>query len=438
MPVNRETVFARMQQFIASVYGRVYVRGYAYWTGNQSNYWGHNAIIRTRPFIESCGLPKLPGREPLGGEILSHDFVEAALMLRAGWQVQLASDLGGSYEEPPTSLIDFAVRSRRWCQGDLQHLRLILLQGFHPVSRVYFGMGAMAYLSSLLWLLFVMLTLIDGVRSPGRPAILLTGMTLALLFLPKLWGYIALLHDRARLRAHGGAGRTALSIFLEAAISVLTAPIFMLFNVRFVISILSGRAVGWGSQRRDDAAITFSEALRRYGLHTGAGVAGVIGLASIGSWGHLWLLTLLAGLLLSAPLETILSSLRLGRRLRRLGLFLGLEEVEPPRVLQRQSVLRGEMERILHFPRGIQVFRRVVLDGGFNEVHIGILRAQGLGAEPLDQVAALAQAAIHDDPEHLSPQDRLALLSNQAAMRWLHRQAWKHWDIEREGRNVGR
>jgi membrane glycosyltransferase len=415
---------------MADVYGRVYVHGYAYWTGGQSNYWGHNAIIRTRPFIECCGLPKLPGREPLGGEILSHDFVEAALMLRAGWEVRLAGDLGGSYEEPPTSLIDFAVRSRRWCQGDLQHLRLILLQGFHPVSRVYFGMGAMAYLSSLLWLLFVVLTLIDRVESPGRSAILLTAVTLALLFLPKLWGYIALLRDRARMRSHGGPGKTAASIFLEAAISVLTAPIFMLFNVRFVIAILSGRAVGWGSQRRDDATVTLSEAVRRYGLHTSAGAVGVIALVSVGSSGHLWLLALLAGLLLSIPLEIGLSSCRLGRWMRKLGLFLGREEVEPPKVLQRQGILRDEMQRNLHFSDPAGIFRRVVLDGGLNEVHVGILRAQETGVEPLDQVASLVRAGLHDDPSHLPPRDRLTLLSNQAAMRWLHRQAWKQWDVK--------
>ncbi len=120
-----------------------------------SNFWGHNAIIRTRAFIESAGLPMLPGKPPFGGQILSHDFVEAALLNRAGWRVVMVPDLAGSYEEIPPSLIDFAMRDRRWAQGNLQHSRVLFAHGLHWVSRVHMAMGIMAYVSALVWFLFL-------------------------------------------------------------------------------------------------------------------------------------------------------------------------------------------------------------------------------------------------------------------------------------------
>ena len=106
--VNRNTMFARLQQFAARIAGPVIAGGLTAWMGRDGNYWGHNAIIRTRAFADHCGLPDLPGKPPLGGHILSHDFVEAALMRRAGYAVYMLPTLGGSYEESPPSLIDLA------------------------------------------------------------------------------------------------------------------------------------------------------------------------------------------------------------------------------------------------------------------------------------------------------------------------------------------
>ena len=123
--VNRNTAFARLQQFAARIAGPVIAAGLAAWMGRDGNYWGHNAIIRTRAFADHCGLPDLPGRPPFGGHILSHDFVEAALMRRAGYAVTMLPTLGGSFEESPPSLIDLAARDRRWCQGNLQHIRVL-------------------------------------------------------------------------------------------------------------------------------------------------------------------------------------------------------------------------------------------------------------------------------------------------------------------------
>ncbi len=154
-PVNGRSLFARIQQFAASAYAPLATDGIAFWLGNAAPYWGHNAIIRVAPFMKHCQLPRLPGREPLGGEILSHDFVEAALMRGAGWDVHVASDLGGSYEELPPNLVAHAARERRWCQGNLQHLRLLFAPTFALASRLTLAVGALSYLCGPLWVLFV-------------------------------------------------------------------------------------------------------------------------------------------------------------------------------------------------------------------------------------------------------------------------------------------
>ena len=175
VPVNRVSLFARCQQFAAQVYGPVFLEGFAWWSQIDSNYWGHNAIIRVAPFTRHCGLSALPGTPPLGGEFLSHDFVEAALMRRAGLKVCLAHDLEGSYEECPPTLIAYAQRDQRWCQGNMQHIRLVFSSGMPPMSRLHMGMGAMSYLSSPLWLLFLILSFLSvafrpGAADPCRPA----------------------------------------------------------------------------------------------------------------------------------------------------------------------------------------------------------------------------------------------------------------------------
>ena len=87
-----------------------------------------------------------PGAAALAGEILSHDFVEAALMGRAGYEVWLVPDLDGSWEQSPSNLLDELQRDRRWCQGNLQNLRLVAEPGWRAAHRTMFGVGALSYL----------------------------------------------------------------------------------------------------------------------------------------------------------------------------------------------------------------------------------------------------------------------------------------------------
>ncbi|HWI57786.1 MAG TPA: glucans biosynthesis glucosyltransferase MdoH, partial [Bacillota bacterium] len=87
---NAESFFGRIQQFANRLYAPIFITGLNFWTQSFGNYWGHNAIIRTEPFMQCCDLPQLPGAKPFGGHILSHDFVEAALLLKENWQVWFA------------------------------------------------------------------------------------------------------------------------------------------------------------------------------------------------------------------------------------------------------------------------------------------------------------------------------------------------------------
>ncbi len=278
-----QTRFGRLMQFAAALYSPVYARGLAEMQGRAGPYWGHNAIFRVRAFAESCGLPALPGRPPLGGPILSHDIVEAALMVRAGWRVRLDPDLSGSYERTPETLVDHAARDRRWCQGNLQHLRLLTAPGLTSWSRLMLALGAFTYIAPLMWGGFIALSLAVPMTAtapllqgpffePANPVPVFSAVTppmgfglllsiFGLLILPKLLIAGAAMLDR---RAQGFGGRLALlrSVLAEIALSTLLAPILLAWQARSVVEVALGRDFGWPVQRRDAGRLTLAEAWR--------------------------------------------------------------------------------------------------------------------------------------------------------------------------------
>ncbi len=357
-PIGRDSLFARVQQFASAAYGRVFVEGFAAWAGSEGNYWGHNAIIRVEPFLEHCDLPILPGEAPLGGEILSHDFVEAALMLKAGWRVELATDLEGSYEECPPTLADYAVRDQRWCQGNLQHARLVISEGFRPLSRFHFSSGVMAYVASPLWLVFTMLcivgTVIDrmqgsssrsgSVSTFGPPmidALELFAISMAMLLLPKFLALIAISVD-TRLRSRfGGVARVWTGGLAEVICSILLSPIMALFHSRFVILTLLGTNVKWSAQQRDETGVSWVEATRQFGIFCLIGWFSAI----LTLWWApsllIWFSPMLVGLMFSIPIAVMMGSGRAGRRLKRLGMLMIPEEIDPPKILTDRNVAAG-------------------------------------------------------------------------------------------------
>ena len=346
---GRDTFYARVQQFASAAYGPVFTAGLHYWQLGESHYWGHNAIIRVAPFMKHCALGRLRGRGALSGEILSHDFVEAALMRRAGWSVWIAYDLPGSYEEMPPNLLDELARDHRWCQGNLKNMRLFAMKGLNPAHRAMFVTGVMAYLSAPLWL--ASLILATGfiaeqtlslpqyffrpfqflpVWPEWRPerAVMLFSATALLLFLPKILA--SLLVDASGC---GGRVRLATSVLVECALSVLLAPVRMLFHAQFVVASLLGRTVRWQSPKRADAPTGWANALRRHGLHTILGVAWIAFVWWLDARYLPWLLPVVGALILSIPLSVCTSHAGAGKALRRHGLFLIPEERRPPPVL---------------------------------------------------------------------------------------------------------
>ena len=347
--INKKSWFARMQQFAGKVYGPIVSAGLAYWQVGDSNYWGHNAIIRVKAFMQCCGLPVLKGRKPFGGHILSHDFVEAALISRGGWSAWLLPELKGSYEECPPTMIDFAIRDRRWCQGNMQHMKVLISKGLHPVSRVHFIIGIMSYLSSPLWLSFLLVGLaialgreffppvyFSETRSlfPDWPifdkvgTISLFVISMVMLVLPKFMGLIV--YYRQEKRASKGALKSTL---LEVVCSALTAPIMMMFQSKFVWDIFAGKDSGWNTQNRDDAATSFQTAFSRHIWHT---VLGIVTTLVVWFYAHelfWWMLPITLGLMLSIPISMLTSQESVGKWFLRHGWFVIPEEVREPKLV---------------------------------------------------------------------------------------------------------
>ena len=361
--VNGRTLFARMQQFAGRVYGPVLAHGLAWWHGAAGNYWGHNAIIRTAAFAAHAGLPELRGSPPFSGTVLSHDFVEAALLRRAGWAVHLVPQLGGSFEEGPPSLTDTLVRDRRWCQGNLQHGGVIGAAGLHPLSRVHLAMGMLQYFTAPMWATLMLVAMAiplqprglmlmpprDGgttdpwlnwkVSDPER-YLWVFAVTMGMLLLPKLMGLVATLRDPATRRACGGTLRLFAGVVVEMVLTTLMAPVTMVVQSRGVAEVLAGKDSGWETQRRDDGSVPLASLVRSYaGLSLFGALAGAV------AW-HvspalaLWMSPVILGMVLAVPVNLATGSVAVGDALRRLRLLATPDETAPSPLLQRAAALR--------------------------------------------------------------------------------------------------
>lgn len=324
-----QTVFGRVQQFSNRIYGAALAEGLAKWTDRDGNYWGHNAIIRCRAFAACAGLPRLKSRRGPGRLILSHDFVEAGLLRRAGWSVRFMPQVEGSYEEVPATLIDYVLRDRRWCQGNLQHLGLLRARGFHAVSRFHLLSGAMGYLMSPAWfaLLLVWALIGDGMEtnalryfsgynpqvswpsmSTGN-ALLLLGFMYAMLLAPKLMSAVAAHRAGIQMRDVGGLLQFLASLTAEILLSIAYAPILMVQQTIAVARTAFGIRENWTPQQRHGKNYALSVMLKFHFLETIIGallIAGMVkGLVT------LWLLPITVSLVLAVPLS-MLSGVNLG------------------------------------------------------------------------------------------------------------------------------
>ncbi len=437
---NRNTLFARLQQFAARIYGPVIATGLAIWSGREGNYWGHNAIIRVKAFADHAGLPTLSGKPPFGGHILSHDFVEAALIRRAGWSVYMLPHLTGSYEESPPSLIDLSVRDRRWCQGNLQHLRVIGAKGLTWSTRQHFATGVMAYMASPFWLTQLLVGMVLVLQTfwvrpeyftqqfslfPAWPrfdaerALNLFELTIAILLAPKLFGLILSLLRPVERRACGGGFALIVSTLIEVLISALVAPIMMVIQSGAVTQILMGRDTGWNPQRRDDGSIPLASVIKRHGWHVVMGlIAGVTAyLISPSLFG--WMSPTIFGLVLSVPLSSVSSSLATGLALKRMNLLLTPEEVlVPPVILRANALMKDYQQSNFDTADGLEA---IWIDKALQQAHIDMLpvvprRHRGdIDSDRAIAEAKLADAEILSDAINwLRPKERSLVLSDRA------------------------
>lgn len=454
--VNATSLFGRIQQFSNRLYAPIFITGLNFWAQGAGNYWGHNAIIRTEPFMHYCDLPHLPGRKPFGGQILSHDFVEAALMLKENWQVWYAYDLEGSYEEAPQDMIANAQRDRRWCQGNLQHAMVLLARGLRETSRIHLALGIFGYLASPLWLAFLLIFnwilifkeytgLSDITVGAFTPFLLLTGtqhaflvfaLCMIVILLPKILALLDLAMDEERRKAFGGMRRATFSTVAETAFSALHSPLQMLWHSKFVATILLGIGVHWGPQQRTAEGMTWSTAARAHWSHTTIGFLWGLAVWLIDRPSFWWFTPVAAGMLLSIPLSVFTSRNPLGELARSWGLFLTPEEVDPPPELaelrERLRLLDESGEGDPH-PQHSGL-RDAVLDPYANAIHVSLLKEKMLNpvyAERLERmgvgqpvVRQLAQRALAGGPESLTVEEGLLLMADADSMSWLHRQVW--------------
>jgi len=365
-----DTFFGRMQQFASAAFGLFPSLGEAAWSQEEANYHGHNAIVRTKAFAACAGLPYLKNRK--GGDtlIFSHDFVEAALLRRAGWGVRMVPELQETYEETPTTLIDYVLRDRRWCQGNMQHLRILGSAGLHPVSRFHLGQNALTYLMSPAWFALVLIGALLGTSShngllsfvTGQPAsayinfamfdrfgLWLLGFVYLLLVAPKVAGAIKVLLSGG-VSGFGGAGRFGLGFVTELIGSMAIAPILMVQQTRAIFGIVVGQHENWGPQQRYESHYTMATILRFHWFETAFGVALAAGMAL--NFVSLWLLPIAISLA-GAPLLSYVSGIKMGAANN--SLFATPDAITVPQIIQQAAVHRDAIEGFRPMPETPQM-----------------------------------------------------------------------------------
>ncbi|WP_191600455.1 glucans biosynthesis glucosyltransferase MdoH [Marinomonas algicola] len=438
--IRANTLYSRLQQFANHCFGPIYASGLAAWHGNSSNFWGHNAIIRTKAFAEASGLPVLAGKAPFGGHVMSHDFMEAALLRRAGWGVRFDTDLTASYEEAPPSLVDVIVRDRRWCQGNLQHNAFVFAKGFHFATRLHLFSGIMSYLSAVFWLLLILVGFALAIQAYfvrpeyfANPSLFPTWpvfdfekarslfiLSMALVLAPKVYGWFAALLNFRRCLQFGGPILLTLSTMVEAVLSALYAPILMLSQFQVVYSVFKGKDSGWKPQSRDDGATSWKVASRAHYSHTIFGMALASSALFLSEELFYWSLPISFGLVFSIPLSWLSGGRKRGNLIRFFGILRAPEEKQPHPIVALQlhsmTLVDGS------FNNELASLKRLVSDASLFHWHLAQMPVDKENKEFCrDWICAEWQILNNDNIsgllDHLSDAECLAILQHQSLMR---------------------
>ncbi|MEQ1652389.1 MAG: glucans biosynthesis glucosyltransferase MdoH [Hyphomicrobium sp.] len=341
-----QSAFARIFQFGMRHGMRAYTMGQAWWVGDCGPYWGHNALVRIKPFTEHCELPLLPGKPPLGGHVLSHDQVEATLMRRAGFEVRVMPVEGGSYEDNPPDALAFIGRDVRWCQGNMQYLKLLALPGLKPISRFQLVWAILMFVGIPAWTLMIALlplAALDGLGQPDFPAASAQALYLTFLLMylsPKIAGLIDAVTTPGEVQRFGGAWRFGLSAVIEVVFSFLQGAVTTIRTSLFMIGLLLGKSIVWSGQKRDTDGVTWADASDALWPQLVFGVVVCGALYFISPAVLLWSLPLTAGYLLAIPFTVLSAKPALGRFMQRHGLAAIPEDFAPPPEIA--AVQRGE------------------------------------------------------------------------------------------------
>ena len=441
-PILGQTLFQRMEQFAACVYRPVFAAGENFWQLRDAAFWGHNAIVRLKPFMKYCAMPELPEVGPLGRRVLSHDTIEAALIRRAGYEVWQAYDLEGSYEESPPNLLASLQRDRRWCHGNWQHIWFLFERGLKPVSRFNILNGIMAYGSSPLWVLSLVFGVLVGAQEhhdaaaplpgifhPGIVSVVVYAYIMCLLLLPKVLGAAIFMRSSENLKLCGGSIKLAFGVAAETIHSMLMAPILMLFYTRFVLASFSGTEVQWGRQTRSGAqGPSIMDWVGTHGTNFIFALAAIALVRWLSPALVLWLAPLLAGPILAVPLCLLTASAALGLRAKAKGWFLIPEEAAPP------VELVGIAEPFTT-PSNLFFSRReyapdygllqAVLDPYINAIHVSLLRLRAESSvRTQERLDILVDRLLLNGPSALTPAENKTLLWEAETMLAMHQKLW--------------
>ncbi|MCZ2721577.1 glucans biosynthesis glucosyltransferase MdoH [Marinomonas sp. 15G1-11] len=439
--IRANTLYSRLQQFANHCFGPIYASGLAAWHGNSSNFWGHNAIIRTKAFADACGLPILAGKAPFGGHVMSHDFMEAALLRRAGWGVRFDTDLTASYEEAPPSLVDVIVRDRRWCQGNLQHKAFVFANGFHLATRLHLLSGIMSYLSAVFWLLLIVVGFALAVQAYfvrpeyfANPSLFPTWpvfdfekarslfiLSMALVLAPKVYGWLAAMLNIRRCFQFGGPILLTLSTLIEAILSALYAPILMLSQFQVVYSVFKGKDSGWKPQVRDDGATSWKVVARAHYSHTLLGIGLASGAFFLSEALFYWSLPISFGLVFSIPLSWLSGGSKRGNLIRFFGLLRAPEEKRPHPIVTRQQQHTTSLEN-LSSSDALPSLKRLLANPSLFYWHLAQMPVDKVNKEFCrDWICAEWQILNSDSLtsllDHLSEAECLAILQHQTLMK---------------------
>lgn len=437
--LNGRSLFARVQQFSNQLYGPLFSAGLAALQLGEAAFWGHNAIIRSELFMRHCGLHKLNGPGIFNGSILSHDFVEAAFMGRAGYEVWLEPALAGSYEESPPTLVDELTRDKRWAKGNVQHAWLLLFEpGLRFAHRMAFLNGIMSYCASPLWLAFLVLSTMEVTRLILMPinyfpseyslfpvwpefhpemALALASSTFALLFFPKLLALVDVLFSR-RLKQFGGLIRLLKGTLLEIMVSILLAPIRMLAHTRYVLEALFNLNLRWAGQNRTEET-SWGDAFRKQLPGTLIALAWSGFALWLDQMFFYWSLPVALPLILAAPISVLTGRMGLGDRLAKRGYLCIPEDIHG-------STLVDELQRmpISDATQSHSAFLQAVIDPVVNQVHCALARGHRGGSKQ-KRLNTLRKRCLLEGADHLSRNEITLLAKDSESLQWLHREVWR-------------